>query len=137
MNNKKIFYHSDNLTHYHLENWDWFFSEKQYLKISYLKKIKLRNSIDYLLVFPERHLDKIRWIDEIFDDFTASNNSFSRFILLIDLSINKLRYITHASSCWICWTSKAKKEREREKKRKEIIEQSNSPSCQSWNERKK
>ena len=40
-----------------------------------------------LLVLPERHLERIRCTAERFDDFTASNNSFSRFILLIDLSM--------------------------------------------------
>ncbi len=80
---------------------------------------------DYLLVFPERHLDKIRWTDDIFDDFTASNNSFSRFILLIDLSINKLRFITHGYSSWM------NEKKEEKKTEKEIVEQSNPPSCQS------
>jgi hypothetical protein len=127
MNNKKIW------QSYPLSSWKLrliFFGET----ISKDFILELINSIDHLLVFPERHLDKIRWIDEIFDDFTASNNSFSRFILLIDLSINRLRFITHASSNWFCWMSKTKKE---EKKRKEIVEQSNSPSCQSRKEKER
>ncbi len=96
---------------------------------------KKANEFYNLLVFPERHLDKIRWTEDIFDDLTASNNSFSRFILLIDLSINKLRFIIHAHSSWILFLISEKKKEEEKKMRDCWAKQST--KCQSKKKREK
>jgi hypothetical protein len=91
-----------------------------------------------LLVFPERHFERIRCTDDKLDDLTASNNSFSRFIILIDLSMNKLRLVTHVrlQSEWMSlwktdnqtkemiefnnWTIINQKKKTRKKRKKQI-----------------